>query len=59
MSVAAKTREHNERDEGAQVPRWKSREPVCQRYFNETVRFQSEKREEGIQETTRDCGGRK
>ena len=23
--------EHSEHDEGAQVPRWKSREPVCQR----------------------------
>ena len=24
-------RGHSEQDEGAQVPRWKSREPVCQR----------------------------
>ena len=24
-------REHSQRDEGAQVPQWKSREPVCQR----------------------------
>ena len=24
-------RQHSERDEGAQVPRWKSRKPVCQR----------------------------
>ena len=24
-------RKHSERDEGAQVPRWKSREPVCRR----------------------------
>ena len=24
-------REHSDRDEGAQVPLWKSREPVCQR----------------------------
>ena len=24
-------REHSEHDEGAQVPRWKSREPVCHR----------------------------
>ena len=24
-------REHSKRDEGAQVPRWKSREPACQR----------------------------
>ena len=37
-------------DEGAQVPRWKSREPVCQRYFDETVRLQSEIRRKWIRE---------
>ena len=31
VSVAAKTRGHSEHDEGAQVPRWKSREPDCQK----------------------------
>ena len=24
-------REHSERDDGAEVPRWKSREPACQK----------------------------
>ena len=33
-------REHSERDEGAQVPRWKSREPVSKN-FDEKVRLQS------------------
>ena len=42
-------REHSEHDEGAQVPQWKLREPVCQN-FDETVRLQSEKRQEWIRE---------
>ena len=31
MSGSVDEKEHSERDEGAQVPRWKSREPVCQK----------------------------
>ena len=31
VSVAAKMGGHSERDEGSQVPQWKSREPMCQR----------------------------
>ena len=41
-------REHSERDEGAHVSRWKSRELVCRRIS--IVRLQSEKREEWIRE---------
>ena len=36
-------REHCERDEGAQVPRWKSREPVCQRILMRQYAFSPRK----------------
>ena len=50
-------RGHSEHDEGAQVPRWKSREPACQ---NTSMRqYASSPRKDKRRETTRDCGGRK
>ena len=43
-------REHSERDEGAQVPRWKSKGICVSKNLDETVRLQFEKREEWIRE---------
>ena len=35
VSCSEDEREHSERDEGAQVPQWKSRKPMCQINFDE------------------------
>ena len=43
-------RKHSERDERAQVPRWKPRGTCVSKNLNETFRLQSEKRQEWIRE---------
>ena len=50
-------REHSERDEGAPVPQWKWREPVCQRTLIKQYAFSSRKVDWRVKrkETTRDC----
>ena len=50
-------KEHIERDEGAQVSRWKSREPACQKIWMR--QYASSLRKVDTRETTRGCGGRK
>ena len=54
MSIAGKTRrEHSERDEGAQVPRWKSREPVCRRILMRQYATSPRKDESGYERLQR------